>query len=237
MPTCGTPELSRPPGMSWRACCAMLPQPALWPPPAAGLLEAYADLRHSSVAVPDLLCAVDDQVRRSAAAQQEQAAAAAEAAAPAAPAGAAPSQAPAAAQQQAQQAQLSGPAGAAGTAAAVVPAAAPPVPGTPLSDGFTLAHISSLVESHLRLGYQPPALLLQCLGPQIVRQLPGCPAEDAAALLQVLAAANCSPGAKVVQLLLGRATEGGGSSSSAAPLAAQRAADVLLATRPAGGPA
>lgn len=116
------------------------------------------------------------------------------------------------------------------------------MPGTPLSDGFTLAHISSLVESHIRLGYQPPVLLLQCLGPQIVRQLPACPSEDATALLQVLAAANCSPGAKVVQLLLGRAMDGpegggagrgssGSSGSNVTISAAQQAADALLARR------
>lgn len=93
-------------------------------------------------------------------------------------------------------------------------------------DGFSLPLISSLVESHLRLGYQPPVLLLQCLGPQIRSQLPDCPAADAAALLQLLAAANCSPGPTVVSLLRAAAHDGNGDSGAAQ--AAQRAADALV---------
>lgn len=218
---------------------------------SAGLLEAYADLQHASVAVPELLAAVGDQVRRGAAVQHAQAAALGLAATPA-PAATPPAAAPglgAPQQQQQQQQRQQGSPVPLPAAPAAAAGAAPP--GGPPSDGFSLAHISSLVESHLRLGYRPPPLLLQCLGPQIVHQLPNCPAEDAAALLQVLAAANCSPGSKVVQLLLGRAMDGtagncgvnSGSGaliapcgSNAASNAAQRAADTLLASRPADAP-
>lgn len=114
--------------------------------------------------------------------------------------------------------------------------------------GLSLPQISSLVRSHLRLGYQPPAALLQCLGPQIRRQLPSCPDGEAATLLHLLAAAQCSPGPAVVGLLLGRVRDADGTSSGGSGVyskeessdgssgsscmvqAAQRAADALLAS-------
>ena len=182
------------------------------------MLQAYADLAHNSVTVPELLQAVGDQVRLGAAAQQEAAVAVAGAPAPAGAAAAAP-------------------AAAAPAAAAQPPVAAsspPATHGPPAPDSFTLAHISSLVESHLRLGYRPPAFLLQCLAPQICRLLPACPAEDAARLLCLLAAGSCSPGSAVVGRLLARAVDGarsaeGGDGGGAMAAAARRAADDLLA--------
>ena len=226
----------------WHATLDLLPR--------AGLLEAFADLGHNSVAVPELLSAVGDQVRRSAAAAQEQeqqdaaaagavaAAAAAEAAAlgagsaaaspPAAPAAwpaAGAAVAPAPAQQQAQQQQ-------------------PPQPQPGRAEALQLAGVNSLLASHLRLGYAPPPLLLHSLAPQIRRQLAAgaCSAPEAARLLRLLAAVPLNPGAGLVAALLGcvrdaEGTEaggegsGGGSSSggrSELAVAAEAAAAQLL---------
>lgn len=188
--------------------------------PLSGLLEAYADLEHSSVAVPDLLAAVGEQVRQAATAQlqeQREAAAAADAAAAAAAAAAAGG-------------------GAAGGAAAPAATAAP-LPQQAVQQpqrsvkGFALPAINSLLASHLRLGYHPPPLLLQCLAPQIRRQLPHSSAADAATLLRLLAAApQCSPGSAVVCLLLGRVLDASDEEGEELVAAARRAAASLLAT-------
>ena len=173
-----------------RALCLAVPLPC-----RAGLLEAYADLRHSTVAVPELLAAVGDQVRRGAAA----------AAVGTAAGGLAPAQPQ---QQQQQQWPQAGP-----------------------IECFSLAGVTSLLDSHLRLGYAPPPLLLQCLAPQIRRQLPHSAAADVAALLQLLAAVPLSPGAAMVGLLLGRVMdEAGGKAAGGGELvaAAQQAANTLL---------
>lgn len=82
-------------------------------------------------------------------------------------------------------------------------------------EGFSLADITALLDSHLRLGYRPPPLLVQCLVPQIRRRLPYTSAADAAALLALLAEVPLNPGPVVVSLLLGRvmdAAPGGGGS-------------------------
>jgi hypothetical protein len=97
-------------------------------------------------------------------------------------------------------------------------------------EGFTLPAINSLLASHLRLGYHPPPLLLQCLAPQIRRQLPHSSAADAATLLRLLAAApQCSPGCRVVSLLLGRVLDASGQEGEEMVAAARRAAASLLA--------
>lgn len=173
-----------------------------------------------SVAVPELLAAVGQQVQLLAAA----AAAAEAAAAPLA----APAEAPAADT-------AAAPAGSA-PLATVPTQPLPPTqqvqqPQAAPSEVLSLAGISSLLASHLRLGYAPPPLLLNSLAPQIRRLAPTSPGEDAGRLLQLLAAVPYSPGLSVVQLLLGRvldedaAAEQGGSGAS---LAAAQAAEQLL---------
>lgn len=192
-----------------------VPRPSLQPtalntPPCRssllpGLLEAYADLQHNSVAVPELLSAVDDQVRRGAAAEAEQEQQAAAAAAAAAAAGT-PTAAPPAVD----------PATAAGAAAsAAQPLAAVPVqrqPTQPLpgrQEALSVAGINSLLASHLRLGYAPSPLLLHSLAPQIRRQLAAgaCSGAEATGLLQLLAAVQLNPGDSLVTLLLGRVVD------------------------------
>ena len=187
--------------------------PAVLSAPLPGLLEAYADLEHCSVAVPDLLAAVGEQVRQAATAQlqeQRDAAVAAEAAAAAAAAS---------------------PPGAGGARGAATPAAAAAAHQPQRSvEGFTLPDINSLLASHLRLGYQPPPLLLQCLAAQIRRQLPHSSAGDAATLLRLLAAApQCSPGSGLVSLLLARVLDASGEEGDeGVAAAARRAAASLL---------
>lgn len=192
-----------------------MPRPSLQPtalntPPCRssllpGLLEAYADLQHNSVAVPELLSAVDDQVRRGAAAEAEQEQQAAAAAAAAAAAGA-PTAAPPAAD----------PAASAGAAAsAAQPLAAVPLqrqPTQPLpgrQEALSVAGINSLLASHLRLGYAPSPLLLHSLAPQIRRQLAAgaCSGAEASELLQLLAAVPLNPGDSLITLLLGRVVD------------------------------
>lgn len=233
----------------------------MWPPaainhrrracpcfPPAALLEAYADLQHTSVVVPELLAAVGDQVRRGAAQQLEQEEAAAAAAAA----------------QQATDATVAAafaglaPPPPAGPAAALLPALTPAAPapaGSRRLEGFSLAGINSLLSSHLRLGYAPPPLLLHALAPTIRRQLAGSPAEEAALLLQLLAAVPLNPGASLVALLLGRVLDdeaelaagraaggGSGGAGSQSPAGQQRmaaaareAAERLLAPGAGGG--
>jgi hypothetical protein len=145
-----------------------------------------------------LLAAVGDQVRRSAAWRQEQLAAAPLASA-------LPPPAPQQQQQQQQQIHQN---------EAVQWEAA---------EDFSLAQVASLVDSHLRLGYRPPPLLLQCLAPQILRQLSSGSAEDAATLLQQLAAVPLNPGVAVVGRLLGRVEDSGGELAAAARQAAETA--------------
>ncbi|KAI7839806.1 hypothetical protein COHA_006604 [Chlorella ohadii] len=218
------------------------------PADLTGLLEAYADLQHNSVVVPELLSAVDDQVRRGAAAAQEQeqqalaAAAAAAAAASADPGAAAPVAA-------------ADPVAAAGATAGAVqpPAASPqqqqeqqpaqPVPGR--AEALSVAGVNSLLASHLRLGYAPSPLLLHSLAPQIRRQLAvgACTGAEAAGLLQLLAAVPLNPGDSLVTLLLGQVVDtdaeaqaaADGSSGAYAGLkaAAEEAAERLLGGRSA----
>lgn len=216
----------------WPCSACHSPTRLLCLDPLSGLLAAFADLQHHSVAVPELLGAVGDQMRRGAAAQQEQldleAAAAAVASAGAAAA-------PEAAAAGAQAAAAGGP----GQTAAARPAPPPPR-GNP-TEGFSIAGINSLVVSHLRLGYAPPPLLLQSLAGQIRRQLPTSSGQDAAALLQLLAAVPLNPGPAVVGLLLGRVLDeeaaAGGSSSSSGPSELAAEAQAAAARLLGGGSA
>ena len=230
------------PAVSMPAHC-----PAFRRPP--GLLEAYADLQHNSVVVPELLSAVDDQVRRSAAAAQEQEQQALATAAAAAAAAAAVTADPTAG------ATAADPAAAAGTTAGAVqpPAASPqqqqqqqpaqPVPGR--AEALSVAGVNSLLASHLRLGYAPSPLLLHSLAPQIRRQLAvgACSGAEAAGLLQLLAAVPLNPGDSLVTLLLGQvvdadaeaqaAAEGSSGAYASLKAAAEAAAEQLLGGRSA----
>ncbi|PRW33134.1 hypothetical protein C2E21_7942 [Chlorella sorokiniana] len=213
------------------------------PADLTGLLEAYADLQHNSVVVPELLSAVDDQVRRGAAAEQEQEQQALEAAASAA-AAVDPPAAPL----------PTDPAASVGTPPGIsqpstqAPQQQPtqPLPGRP--EALSVAGVNSLLASHLRLGYAPSPLLLHSLAPQIRRQLAAgaCTGPEAAGLLQLLAAVQLNPGDSLVTLLLGRvadtnaqAAEGssgvagssGGGGYAALRAAAEAAAEQLLGGR------
>jgi len=148
----------------------------------AGLLVAFAALKHSSVTVPELLDAMGEQLRRNAAQLQERYASGAE--------------------------KIIGTFEKTNrvtttTSRAYLISSGPP------DISCSLAQLVDILWSHVELGYRPDDLTLHALMPGVVKALPMSSAGDVVGLLRCLDAFQFGPGPSILSLMVMRIEEEG----------------------------